>query len=129
MRVVTSELTLLLYYLTQDAPDKIAKYVVQQFAKVLPNAPAARKSFVQCGGLQRVQQLKALDTANKLQVCIQCSVWSNSSFFAHAQRYICMVLQEYVDAINSCYPPDVVEHFQPNFGETLLKRVEEFQPR
>jgi len=89
--------------LLQDCPDKILKYIVVQFAKVLPNVPAARKSFVQCGGLQKVQHLKSTDTESKLT--------------------------EYIEAINGCYPPEVVEHFSPNFGATLLKKVEEYQPR
>ena len=35
-----------------------ARYVVQQFAKVLPHDNAARRSFVQSGGLQKIQECK-----------------------------------------------------------------------
>lgn len=85
--------------LLQDAPDKIMKYVVHQFAKVLPNAPAARKSFVQSRGLQKVQELRT-DEKTKLQ--------------------------EYIDTINSCYPPEIVQYYSPNYSETLLKKLEDF---
>ena len=34
------------------------RYVVQQFAKVLPHDNAARRSFVQSGGLQKIQECK-----------------------------------------------------------------------
>ncbi len=35
----------------------IQKYVLEQFAKTLPHDQAARRTFVQTGGLQLVQQL------------------------------------------------------------------------
>jgi hypothetical protein len=44
------------------------RYVVHQFAKVLPNNPAARRSFVQSRGLARIQELRN-DDKNKFQVC------------------------------------------------------------
>merc|ERR1712204_143631 len=34
------------------------KYIIQQFAKCLPNDNAARKSFVQSGALQKIQELR-----------------------------------------------------------------------
>ena len=40
--------------LVHGPSDKILKYVIQQFAKVLPNVPQARKSFMQSRGLQKV---------------------------------------------------------------------------
>ena len=39
-------------------PPGPARYVVQQFAKVLPHDNAARRSFVQSGGLQKIQECK-----------------------------------------------------------------------
>merc|ERR1711869_18406 len=44
--------------LLQESPANILKYVVQQFAKVLPHDNAARRSFVQSGGLQKIQECK-----------------------------------------------------------------------
>jgi len=85
--------------LLREAPEKILKYVVQQFAKVLPNHPAARKSFVQSRGLQRIQELKAEGENSKLQ--------------------------EYIATINSCFPPDIVAYYSPHYAETLLKKLED----
>lgn len=84
------------------APEPIVKYVVQQFAKVLPSAPEARKSFVESKGLQRVQELKGLNNGE---------------------------LNEYIEAINACYPPRMVEFCSPNFTQTLLKELDQFQPK
>lgn len=87
--------------LLHDTPEKILKYVVQQFAKVLPNDSAARKSFVQSGGLQKVQELKADEEANA-------------------------GLMEYISTINNCFPPEIVQYYSPNYSETLLKKLDEF---
>lgn len=84
------------------APDKILKYLVAQFAKVLPNHPAARKSFVTSKGLQRIQELKAIgggpDTENGK-------------------------MQEYIATINSCYPTEMVQFYSPNYAETLISKL------
>eukprot|EP01006_Ploeotia_vitrea_P014553 TRINITY_DN394_c0_g1_i1.p1 TRINITY_DN394_c0_g1~~TRINITY_DN394_c0_g1_i1.p1 ORF type:complete len:537 (+),score=293.06 TRINITY_DN394_c0_g1_i1:89-1612(+) len=88
--------------LLHEAPEKILKYVIQQFAKVLPNLPSARKSFVQSRGLQKVQELKADGNP---------------------------ALTEYIEAINACYPPEVVQYYSPNYSETILAKVESFEPR
>merc|ERR1711975_101324 len=45
--------------LLQESPPNILKYVVQQFSKVLPNDLNARRSFVQSGGLQKIQEVQA----------------------------------------------------------------------
>jgi hypothetical protein len=52
--------------LLQIAPPNILKYVVQQFAKTLPHDNQAKKNFVQSGGLQKIQELKA-QPGTKLQ--------------------------------------------------------------
>lgn len=87
--------------LLKDAPDPILKYVVQQFAKVLPNHPTARKSFVQSRGLARIQELKA-DTSGQYEK-----------------------LNEYIATINSCYPQEIVQFYSPNYADTLIKKLEE----
>merc|ERR1711897_79029 len=56
---------LLINYKTDDLNCKILKYIVQQFAKVLPNDNNNRKSFVQCGALQKIQELKYLYESSK----------------------------------------------------------------
>jgi len=86
--------------LLQDCPEKIIKYVVHQFAKVLPNQPAARKSFVQCRGLETIQLLLTDDKTSKLQ--------------------------EYITTINSCYPQEIVQYYSPNYQDTLLSKLDTF---
>lgn len=87
--------------LLHDCPEKIIKYVVHQFAKVLPNQPAARKSFVQSRGLEKIQELISDDKTSKLQ--------------------------EYITTINSCYPPEIVQYYSPNYSETLLQKLDQFE--
>merc|ERR1711920_377604 len=82
--------------LLQEAPPNILKYVVQQFAHVLPNDLNARRSFVQSGGLQKIQEVKA-EVGSKLH--------------------------DYIDEINMLYPPEIVLYYSPNYAETLLKKM------
>lgn len=84
-----------------EAPPNILKYVVQQFAKVLPSDLNARKSFVQSGGLQKIQEVKA-EVGSKLH--------------------------DYIEEINMLYPPEIVQYYSPNYAETLLKKMEDFNP-
>lgn len=86
--------------LLHDCPEKIAKYIVHQFAKVLPNQPAARKSFVQSRCLEKIQEMKTEDKTSKLQ--------------------------EYINTINQCYPSEIVQYYTPNYSETLLKQLDDY---
>lgn len=45
--------------LLQLSPPGVLKWVVQQFAKTLPNDVQARKRFVKSGGLKKIQELRA----------------------------------------------------------------------
>ncbi|CAG9336050.1 unnamed protein product [Blepharisma stoltei] len=85
--------------LLQLAPPNILKYVINQFAKTLPHDLAARKTFVQSGGLQKVQEIDAPPGTK---------------------------LREYKEAINHLYHPDIVTYYSPNYAETLMKKIEEF---
>merc|ERR1712093_971441 len=69
--------------LLNEAPTNIVKYILAQFAKVLPNDRMAKRSFVQSGGLQLVQELR--ETAGGQ-------------------------LQEHIQALNACYPTEIVEY-------------------
>jgi hypothetical protein len=84
-----------------NCPEKIVKYVVHQFAKVLPNQPNARKSLVQSRGLEQIQKLRNDDKASKLQ--------------------------EYISTINSCYPPEIVQYYSPDYSDTLLRKLDQFE--
>jgi len=87
--------------LLQESPPNILKYVVQQFAKVLPTDMQARRSFVQSGGLQKIQEVKA-EVGSKLH--------------------------DYIDEINMLYPQEIVQYYSPNYQETLLKKMDDHTP-
>merc|ERR1711988_387394 len=84
--------------LLQESPANILKYVIQQFAKVLPHDAPARRSFVQSGGLQKIQECKT-EVGSKMR--------------------------DYIDEINMLYPADIVNYYSPNYAEDLLKKLEE----
>ena len=65
----------------------------------MPNDPAAKKSFIQSGGLKKIQEIKA-EPGSKLR--------------------------EYMDEINSHYPADIVNYYSPDYAGNLLKRLEEY---
>ncbi|KAM4606253.1 sperm-associated antigen 6 [Polymixia lowei] len=87
--------------LLYDAPSNILKHVVCQFSKVLPHDSKARRLFVTSGGLKKVQEIKAEAGS---------------------------ALQEYINAINNCYPEEIVRYYSPGYSEALLERVEKYQP-
>lgn len=82
------------------SPPNILKYVVAQFAKVLPNDVEARRTFVKSGGLQTIQGIKATNP----------------------------VLKEHISDINSLYPPDVVQYYSPDYADSLMKKIEDYAP-
>ncbi|XP_072234366.1 sperm-associated antigen 6 [Leuresthes tenuis] len=87
--------------LLYDAPSNILKYVVCQFSKVLPHDSKARRLFVTSGGLKKVQEIEAEPGS---------------------------ALQEYINAINSCFPEEIVRYYSPGYSEVLLERLENYQP-
>merc|ERR1712083_260133 len=84
--------------LLQLAPNNILTYVCAQFAKVLPTQLEAKRTFVQSGGFQKIQEIKAEPDSK---------------------------LREYIDEINSHYPADIVNYYSPNHADNLLKRLDE----
>uniref|UniRef100_A0A3P9IF58 Sperm associated antigen 6 n=2 Tax=Oryzias latipes TaxID=8090 RepID=A0A3P9IF58_ORYLA len=87
--------------LLYDAPSKILKHVMCQFSKVLPHDSKARRLFVTSGGLKKVQEIQAEPGS---------------------------VLQEHINAINSCFPEEIVRYHSPGYSEVLLERLENYQP-
>lgn len=82
--------------LIADCPTEILHYVLHQFAKTLPNDPAAKKSFIQSGGLKSIQQIKS-EPGQKLK--------------------------QYVDEINALYPLEIVQYYSPGYEQTLLNKL------
>ncbi|XP_045921695.1 sperm-associated antigen 6 isoform X2 [Micropterus dolomieu] len=87
--------------LLYDVPSNILKHVVCQFSKVLPHDPKARRLFVTSGGLKKVQEIQAEPGSP---------------------------LQEHINAINSCFPEEIVRYYSPGYSEVLLERLESYQP-
>lgn len=82
-----------------DAPQNVLKYVCGQYAKVLPTDIAAKREFVANRGLATVQRLKA-EPGSKLS--------------------------EYIQTINSCYPPEIVQYYSPDYAQTFLEKIETY---
>ena len=53
--------------LLRDSPVKVQKYVLRQFAQLLPHDVEARRAFVQNGGLQFLQVCKACGSMHSTQ--------------------------------------------------------------
>jgi hypothetical protein len=88
--------------LLRDAPMKVQKYILKQFAQMLPHDLEARRSFVQSGGLEFLQTLGEAAGGK---------------------------LTEYIMEINNCYPPEIVEYYSPHYSKTLLEKLDEYQPQ
>jgi hypothetical protein len=89
--------------LQTSTPLSILKYVVTQFSKILPHDVGARRAFVTCGGLQRIQEIAAS--------------YSDSKGLTGTK------LGEAIRTINECYPEEIVRYFSPGYSATLLDRV------
>jgi len=87
--------------LLRDSPVKVQKYILKQFAQMLPNDLEARRAFVENGGLQFLQELNETVGGK---------------------------LTEFIVQINNCYPPEIVEYYSPNYSKNLLGKLDEFQP-
>jgi len=114
---------LLINYDTNDLNCKILKYIIHQFAKVLPNDNNNRKSFVQCGALQKVQELKHLYEANKDKAE---NDENNNMEKAESENIDYSEVLAFINTINSCFPPELVQYYSPNYSQQLLKKLDEF---
>ncbi|XP_008299598.1 sperm-associated antigen 6-like [Stegastes partitus] len=86
--------------LLYDAPSNILKHVVCQFSKVLPHDSKARRLFVTSGGLKKVQEIEAEPGS---------------------------ALQEHINAINNCFPEELVRYYTPGYSDALLERLDNYQ--
>jgi 3-methyladenine DNA glycosylase AlkD len=84
--------------LLKDANPKIQKYVLSQYAAILPNDAGARKAFMQSGLLQRVQEIK-LTAGPKVQ--------------------------ESVAKINAAFPDECVKFSDPEYARELVSKLDE----
>jgi len=100
-----------------STPSNILKYVVAQFAKILPNDVAARKAFVTSGSLQRLQEIAAnLSSADGAAASASIATGALAG----------TKLGEYIRTINECYPEEIVRYYSPGYSSTLLEKVSFF---
>jgi hypothetical protein len=84
--------------LLKDNNAKVQKYVLAQYAAILPNDAPARKAFMATGLLQRVQEIKATAEPKVLESIVR---------------------------INNCFPEDAVKFSDPSYAKELLARLDE----
>ncbi|XP_068160682.1 sperm-associated antigen 6 [Antennarius striatus] len=84
-----------------DSSNNILLHVLGQFSKLLPHESKARRRFVTSGGLKKVQEIQAEPGS---------------------------VMQEHIDAINDCFPEEIVRYYSPGYSEVLLERLDKYQP-
>jgi 3-methyladenine DNA glycosylase AlkD len=87
--------------LIKEAPEEILIYVLNQFKKILPTDPSAKKAFVLSGGLKVIQGKRNSENS-KLQLVIE--------------------------DINLNYPNEIIQYYSPNYAETLIHKLEEYNP-
>lgn len=81
-----------------DAPLLVQEFVLKQFSIALPQNKEGRKSFVESGALQFVQQL-AIDNPG---------------------------LSDLVESVNECFPSEVVNYYSPTYATTLMKALDDY---
>eukprot|EP00897_Mesotaenium_endlicherianum_P008711 jgi/Mesen1/7869/ME000042S07311 len=97
-----------------------------QLAKVLPNDAEGRSKFVSSGGFAKVQKLNVVaDTRLK-----RASMPADESQFVRSDSFRgelteadSMRLKESVDAINMCYPFEIVQYYSPEYSKKLLEKL------
>ncbi|KAL7749839.1 hypothetical protein RI367_004715 [Sorochytrium milnesiophthora] len=131
-----------------STPPNILRYVLAQFAKILPHDIAARRAFVTTGCLQRVQEILAAYKAQSQSKSRagSPSVRSNTAGGSTAamagaangapagaaaadqdkESYVGSKLYEHIRAINECYPEEIVRYYSPGYSNVLLGKIEEY---
>ncbi|KAJ3124862.1 Sperm-associated antigen 6, partial [Irineochytrium annulatum] len=108
--------------LQQATPSNILKYVIGQFAKILPHDVAARRTFVTSGGLQRLQEIAASFGAGVNQI----QQIGGSAVNVIPNGLTGTKMGEYIRTINECYPEEIVRYYSPGYSATLLEKIDDF---
>ena len=111
--------------LSTSSPAVLAA-LVQQFAKVLPNHPAGRKSFVTSRGLAKVQELLQREKErekNAGAVADKPALLSSADSSADGAGEEDPQMGEWISIINTCYPAEIVQFYSPNYAQTLIERL------
>ncbi|KAJ1554725.1 Sperm-associated antigen 6 [Cladochytrium tenue] len=107
--------------LDSSTPANILKYVVAQFAKILPNNVAARRAFVTSGGLQRIQEIANSMGGPGVAQAGTVGTGDGAAGILNGTK-----IGEYIRVINECYPEEIVRYYSPGYSATLLDKIEEF---
>ncbi|RYG53897.1 hypothetical protein EON66_07885 [archaeon] len=83
--------------LLRDSNPKVQKYVLAQYAAILPNDATARKAFMASGLLQRVQEIKATAPPK---------------------------VADSISRINAAFPDEAVKFSDPGYARELLARLD-----
>ena len=102
---------------TQD--ERVLAALVQQFAKVLPNQPQGRKSFVTSRGLAKVQELLAKEKERE-RTGTQGGSFAGEKAGEEGGE---VLMGEWINIINTCYPQEIVQFYSPKYAEQLIERL------
>ena len=123
----------------RDSPVKVQKYVLRQFAQLLPHDVDARREFVQSGGLQYIQVYIYMYMYVSIRVSVLSVCMNDVYMHIFMVINVCINIvqelsetgagksEEYILAINACYPPEIVEYYSPSYSKTLLDKLDEFK--
>lgn len=87
--------------LLHDAPPDILMHVIAQYSKVLPHDARARRLFTTSGGLKKVQAMSAEEGSE---------------------------LAQHIEAVRRCFPDEILKFYSPNYNDTLLDKLDDFNP-
>jgi 23S rRNA A2030 N6-methylase RlmJ len=73
--------------------------VLHQFAKTLPNDTDMKKNFILSEGLKKIQEIQTAPGSK---------------------------LRQYIDEINNLYPQEIVQYYSPDYANTLLKKLDDY---
>ena len=100
---------------------RVQAYIVQQFAKVLPNAPAGRKSFVTSRALAKVQELLWREKEREKAALPLVEAGEKGGESGEEEGEV--VMGEWINIINTCYPQEIVQFYSPNYAQTLIEKL------
>uniref|UniRef100_A0A1B6DNB5 Sperm-associated antigen 6 n=1 Tax=Clastoptera arizonana TaxID=38151 RepID=A0A1B6DNB5_9HEMI len=84
------------------ATPEIFKHVISQYSKILPINASARRVFAASGSLRMLQQIQPEPGSN---------------------------LMEHINIINSCFPEEMIRYYSPNYPESLLQQLDNYNPQ
>ncbi len=93
--------------LQTGTPESILRYVLAQFAKILPNDAGLRRAFVTSGALQRLQELAGSQPQED-----------------RSESAPTVKLSDLISSINQCFPDEVIKYYSPGYSSVLLSKLD-----